>query len=271
MEVSPRRAETLAAVSVIAVLEHLPHEHAGVLTGVLDRRGVGWRTVRLHAGEPVPEPGQLGGLVVLGGDMNTDEDDRHPHLADERRLLGACVAAALPVLGICLGAQLLAEATGGRVTHERPEIGFVPVHRTAAGDADALLSAFPDGSVTFNAHGDAITPGADAVVLARSADTPVHAFRVGESAWGVQFHPEFDADLVAGYVRAPGVGAYLRANGWEPDALLAEARRQDQAHRRMGAALFDRWVDLALLSASSPRTPAGPGRWPSPRWSARSR
>jgi GMP synthase-like glutamine amidotransferase len=231
----------------IAVLEHFPHEHAGVLGQVLDASGVPWHTVRLHAGEPVPgDPGALAGLVVLGGDMNTDEDDRYPHLAEERALLAASVAAGTPVLGLCLGAQLLAEATGGRVAHGQPEIGFVPVERTAAGRADALLEVFTDGSPTFNAHADVIAVGPDAVVLASSAQTLVHAFRVGPSAWGVQFHPEFEAAMVTGYVQAPGVPAYLRANGWEPEALLAEARRHDASHRRMGAALLERWVTLAV-------------------------
>lgn len=228
------------------VLEHLPHEPPAVLGRVLDASGTPWRTVRLHAGDPVPrDPAALGGLVVLGGDMNTDDDDRHPHLREERALLGRCVAAGTPVLGLCLGAQLLAEATGGRVAHATPEIGFLPVTRTPAGRDDPLLSALPDHSPTFNAHGDLITLG-EGVLLASSAQTVVQAFRVGERAWGLQFHPEFDADLVQGYVTAPGVPAYLRANGWEPARLLAQARRHDAAHQRMGGALLARWLELAV-------------------------
>lgn len=234
----------------IVILEHLAHEHPGLLRRVLERRALPWRTIRLHEGEPVPaSPEELGGLIVLGGDMNTDETDRYPHLEDERRLLAAGVAAGVPILGLCLGAQLLAEATGGKVTHGQPEIGFIPVTRTPEGCADPLLSAFIDGSPTFNGHGDSITAGPGAVILASSGQAPIQALRVGARAWGLQFHPEFDADLVATYIAASGVPAYLRANGWEPDALLAEARRHDVAHQQMGAALLDRWLDLAVDAA----------------------
>jgi len=241
-------------VPPIAVLEHLPHEHAGLLARVLDERGTPWRTVALHAGEPVPaDPRAIGGLVVLGGDMNTDQTAEFPHLEDERRLLADCVAAGTPVLGLCLGAQLLAEATGGSVAHTTPEIGFIPVTRTPAGRADPLLSVFDDGTPTFNAHGDTITAGPGVAVLAASDATPVHGLRAGERAWGVQFHPEFDADLTARYVRAPGVADYLRANGWEPADLLAEARRHDAAHQRMGRAVLGRWLDLAAAAGRDGR------------------
>ena len=235
----------------IVVLEHLPHEHPGVLAEVLDGRAVPWRTARLHAGDPVPAgPAGLGGVVVLGGDMNTDQTAQFPHLEDERRLLTVCVAAGTPVLGLCLGAQLLAEAVGGTVVHTTPEIGYIPLRLTPAGGDDALLSVLADGTPTFNAHGDTIAAAPGAVVLAGSAQTARQALRVGERAWAMQFHPEMDAGMVAEYIRATGVPAYLRANGWEPEDLLAEAHRHEAAHRAMGAALLGRWVDLAVVDGA---------------------
>ena len=108
-------------------------------------------------------------------------------------LLGKCVASDTPVLAICLVAQLLAEATGGSVRHDVPEIGYAPVRLTAAGRDDPLMSEFVDGTPTFNAHRDFITAGPDAVVLAYSQRAPVHAFRVGTRVYGLQVHPEMDA------------------------------------------------------------------------------
>jgi GMP synthase-like glutamine amidotransferase len=226
----------------ITVLEHLAHEGSGVLGEVLDAAGADWHVVRLHAGDAVPADADA--LVVLGGDMNTDEADRYPHLTDEVALLRRLVPHGVPVLGICLGAQLLAEATGGAVTHGQAEIGYPPVTLTAEGRRDPLLGVLGEATPTFNAHGDHIAVGPEATVLASSAATRVHAFRVGRAV-GVQFHPEIDAAFVMGYVAAPGVEAYLGSHGWTGARLLAEARARDAEHRAMGARLLGRWVELA--------------------------
>lgn len=241
----PGRQATRTA-GVVTVLQHLPHEHAAVAGEVLHARGYRVRTVRLWEGEPCPgDPDGLGALLVLGGDMDSDDKERYPFLADEVALLRRCVAAGTQVLGLCLGAQLLAEATGGRVDHGEPEIGYPVIHRTDAGRADPVLAALDDGTPAFNGHRDYVTPGQGSVVLARSAACPVQAFRTG-TALGLQFHPEIDAELVAGYVAVPEVRAYLRGAGWEPEALLAEARRRDPEHRAMGWRLLDRWAAVAL-------------------------
>ena len=231
----------------VLLIQHLPHEHEGVLGEVLVARGVPhtrWRAWAAPAA--LPELDRHDAIVVLGGDMNTDEDDRWPHLAVVRTLLTQAIEDDQPVLGLCLGAQLLAEATGGSVRHGRPEIGWIPIELTEAGRAERVLAANPDRTPFFNAHADHILPPPDARVLATSAETEVHAFRVG-SGLGLQFHPEIDASFVAGYVEADGVGDYLAANGWSPEALVTEARRRNDAHRAAGAALFHAWVDAADL------------------------
>ncbi|CAN5182091.1 type 1 glutamine amidotransferase [soil metagenome] len=225
----------------VLVVQHLPHEHAGVLGEVLVTSGCTVRTCRAWT-EPVPRDlTDVDAVVVLGGDMNTDEGKRWPHLGDVRALLADAVASDVPVLALCLGAQLLAEATGGRVHHGTPEVGYIPIHRTPEGHVHPVIGAVPDGSRWFNAHGDQITAPPGATLLARSDDTPVHAFQVGR-ALGLQFHPEVDASAVAAYVETRGIAEYLEAAGWTGERLLTEARRCNEAHRAAGRTLFEAWL-----------------------------
>lgn len=229
----------------VTVLQHGPWGGPGVIGDRLRHRGLGLDVRRVFAGDPVPDhPPEA--LVVLGGQMCTDEVDEHPFLRDEIDLLAKCVAADTPTLAICLGAQLLAEATGGDVRHEEPEIGFPAVRRTPAGRDDPLLRDFVDGTPTFNAHRDFIALGPDATLLAVGDRAPVHAFRVGQRVYGLQFHPEFDAAQVERYASADEPAAYLRRHGWQPSELIAQARDHDAAHTTMGRALADRWLDRVV-------------------------
>jgi GMP synthase (glutamine-hydrolysing) len=227
---------------IVTVLQHGPWGGPGVVGRQVVARGHELDVRAVYAGDEVPDdPPEA--LIVLGGQMCTDEKTAYPFLEQELALLGKCVASDTPALGICLGAQLLAEATGGSVRHDVPEIGYAPVRLSAAGREDPLMSRFIDGTPTFNAHRDFITAGPDAVVLASSDRAPVHAFRVGTRVYGLQFHPEMDAAQVERYANADQPGEYLRRHGWQPRDLIALARRHDVDHDRMGRQLADRWLD----------------------------
>lgn len=227
---------------IITVLQHGPWGTPGVVGAQLEARGVELDIRHVYADDAVPDdPPEA--LMVLGGQMCTDEQTQYPFLRREVELLAKCVAQDTPVLAICLGAQLLAEATDGTVRHDVPEIGYATIRLTAAGRDDPVLGALADDTPTFNAHRDFIATGPDAIVLAEGERTPVHAFRVGTRAYAVQFHPEFDADQVQRYASAGQPGEYLRAHGWEPADLIAVARDHDEDHPRMGRELADRWLD----------------------------
>jgi GMP synthase (glutamine-hydrolysing) len=156
-------------------------------------------------GDPLPDPAQLGGVLAMGGPMNVDETDRYPQLTVEREWLANAVNQGIPVLGICLGAQLLARALGARVRPgERTEIGFAPV--TVSDSKDPILGDLAPHTNVLHWHGDVMELPEGATLLASSAQTEIQAFRHG-NAWGVLFHPEADARLLGAWLSVPQMAA----------------------------------------------------------------
>ena len=175
--------------------------------------------------------------------MGVADQERLPHLREEIRLLRRCVESGAPVLGICLGSQLLAAALGGSVERARAkEIGFYRVRLAEAARSDALFSGAPGDFVAFHWHGDAFTLPAGAVALAGSTMTPLQAFRFGERAWGVQFHLETDFDVLRAMV-ASGT-AELSETGVEAELLQMQARRELPRLREVAAGVFSRFAAL---------------------------
>lgn len=175
----------------------------GIAVPALAERGVPVMRLDAFDAEPRwPSLDEISGLVVFGGEMNADEIERYPYLLTQRELIRRAVDAGMPVLGICLGAQMLARAFDARV-YRAPvrELGFKPVRITQAGEADPLLGAFHSGDRVFQWHEDTFDLPAGAELLAAGDDVQVQAFRMGRNAWGVQFHFEVDA---------AGVDAWLR-------------------------------------------------------------
>lgn len=217
--------------SDVLVIQHAAWEGPGLVGRALDERGVAWRSVTvLDEDDPdLPDVTTLAGLVVMGGGMGALDDAEHPGLAAERSLLTEATAAGVPVLGICLGMQLLAVALGGDLlTEHGDEIGVAPVSFTGAGLRDAYLypltvDASPDPEV-LHWHGDAVTAPPGATVLASTPLTPIQAFRSG-SALGLQFHLELDGAHLDEWLATPEM-----ADGLAPG--VAEAMRAD-ASRRM--------------------------------------
>jgi GMP synthase (glutamine-hydrolysing) len=186
-------------------------------------------------------PGDLGGvhgLVVLGGSMAAWEDERVPWLPHTRALMVEAVRTGVPLFGICLGAQLLASATGGRVERGASgiEAGLGLIVPTDEADGDPLMSALPaDGYVGAQGHQDAITELPPDAVLLGSGELYRHqVFRLGAVAWGVQYHPEVTADDFAGWMRADGDA--VAAAGLDPDEVARAVKDADDRLDELAAA-----------------------------------
>jgi GMP synthase (glutamine-hydrolysing) len=191
--------------------------------------GVEVRLVRAYAGEDPRPAADLDGLLVLGGRMSAHDDDA-PGLVATRSLLADATAAGVPTLGICLGAQLLAVATGGRVHVDAPpgrEAGVVDVRWRPEAAADPLLGSLArEGRSTLmpTMHADAIVDlPRGATWLAASRMYPYQAFRVGERAWGVQFHPEASPETMRSWSALSGDDAATAAG--IDDAVTAADER----------------------------------------------
>ncbi len=161
------------------------------------------RTIEEWTPAERPEPprplGDYGGLLVLGGEQNVCEQDRYPYLADELDLIGEWLAGGLPLLGVCLGAQLIAQAGGGVVVRaDERELGWLEVERLDAGARDPLLGFAAAHFTALQWHSYAVEPPPGAVALA-SSPVCLQAYRAGE-AWGVQYHPEVTPQILEDWI-----------------------------------------------------------------------
>lgn len=209
------------------VIENDPSDDLRRLGDWFTEAGLELTVVRPHAGDPLPATlDEHLALVVLGGDQsaypNAAGDPGAPWFPAVEGLLRKAVRHHVPTLGVCLGAQLLATAHGGLVERSTsgPEIGPGLVGRRDAADGDPLFKYVPLLPDVLQWHGDEITElPIGAVLLAASSRYPHQAFRLGDRAWGVQFHIECDAEMIADWTRTDG--ATLDELGYDPEAVVA--------------------------------------------------
>jgi GMP synthase (glutamine-hydrolysing) len=193
--------------------------------------GVESTVIRADEGEPVPTemPDGYHGLVLLGGAMAAWEDDVAPWLPDERELIRGSVGDGVPTMGVCLGGQLMTLALGGEMSRaEVAEIGLVSLSFTDAATDDPLLGAVPEGAPVGQYHIDTMaTLPEGAVLLASSRDCPHQAWRLGDRAWALQFHPEIDDVIMKSWVDDDRELVHER--GFDCDAIVDDvAARMDE-------------------------------------------
>lgn len=229
------------------ILQHEPHEGPGAIASWAAMRGHHLSFTALAQDASPPSLPNVDLLVIMGGAMNVDEETRYPWLATEKQWIASAIAANKVVLGVCLGAQLIARALGARVERNAHlEIGWFPVQKTK--DAPALFDAWPDAFDAFHWHGDMFHLPADAIRVAQSAACENQAFVYRDRVIGLQFHLEMTHEgarqLIQADAGARPVGPFIQS----ADAMLADPARFARLHQTLY-----RWLD-ALQRAYFPET-----------------
>jgi GMP synthase (glutamine-hydrolysing) len=205
----------------------------------------------LHDDDALPNPGSVAGAVFMGGPMSVNDVAEHPGLEREVAWLREALACDVPVLGICLGSQLLARALGAEVgPAAAKELGWAPIE--VADAADPLLGPLAPSTEVLHWHGEefAVPPGAE--TLASSAATPCQAFRAG-TAWGLLFHPEADGALVDAWLAEPSMAAEAREvlGAGAEDRLRAGAHEAASDLAPRSAAAFAAFAGLCRERAAA--------------------
>lgn len=235
-------------MSRLLVFQHVAAEPLGTLDALIRERG---HRVRFHNFHRLPdaEPSleRYRGLIVLGGPMNVEDQHRLPHLRTELRTIEQALAQDKPVLGICLGAQLLAHVLGAPVRrHEQHEIGWYDLALTEAGRRDPVTGALGESAPVFQWHSRTFDLPHGAEHLARTETCEQQAFRFGAAAYGFQFHLEADAAMIERWLAMPAFREELEAAGpprSEP-AIRAATAQLIGATQRRAAQVFNSFLDL---------------------------
>jgi GMP synthase-like glutamine amidotransferase len=197
---------------------------------------------------PPADPSTYDAVMAFGGSMHVDQGDVHPWIGEETALLTELLERGTPLLGVCLGAQLLSAAAGGEPRRAREtEIGWYDVEVSDPGAADALIGPLTPSFQAFEWHSYECGPPAHATVL---ASTPVcaQAFRVGEAAWGIQFHAEVTRADLEGWIDDYRDGHDTPPGGLDPEELRARTGPLMPAWNQLGRALCDRFLAAAARS-----------------------
>jgi GMP synthase (glutamine-hydrolysing) len=228
----------------VIAIQQIGCETPGVIGDALQSADIEISHVRVFRNDPVPvELGEASALVVMGGPMSVYQADRYPFIRDEISLIQDAIRQEKPVLGICLGSQLLASALGARVIKgDQKEIGWHTVELTEATANDPLWGGIDRSFTAFHWHGDIFHLPQDAVPLASSALTPCQAFRYGTNAYGILCHMEMTREIISCMIDA--FGEELRQENIECEALLRQAETHLPPLHRLGGTLFGHWTNL---------------------------
>lgn len=224
---------------------HQPDAGPGVFAEEMEDRGVQleeWRLSERGTGPP-REIADYDAVLTFGGAMHADQEDRHPWLRFEKDFLAAMLDDRMPILAVCLGTQVLTEAAGGEARRaSEPEIGWLEVEVTDEGAADPVIGPLAPTFTGLQWHSYEAVPPDGAALLARSPVCP-QAYRIGDRAWGIQFHAEVTAADLGHWIDDYHSDEDAVRIGLDPEALRAETNEKIAEWNRLGRDLCGRFLD----------------------------
>ena len=232
----------------LLVFQHIECEHPGIFRALLDEAEIQWDAVELDEGERIPDLGAYDALWVMGGPMDVWEEDECPWLVPEKAAIRHWVCdLKKPYLGFCLGHQLLADALGGVCSLQaEPEIGILGVELTADGRADPLFAGIESPIQCLQWHSVEVkTPPEGARVLASSEACSCQAMRVGDNAWGIQFHVELQESTIPDWGQIPAYSEALdrTTSPGSLERMQAQAEPLFAEFRNVSQILFNNFLD----------------------------
>lgn len=203
----------------VLLVQHARHEHPAALRRTLETQGIPTLWIHPYRGDPYPDLSEISGLVSLGGPMSANDEVGHPWIRDEIRLIQGALSRGMPILGICLGGQLLTRSLGHAVSpNPELEVGWFPLTLTPEGLHDRFLGVLTKPTV-YHFHFDTFELPHGAEKLASSEACDNQAYRIEEKAYGLQFHPEADHQLL---------GEWLSLEGFEKEIEDLRLRHGDR-------------------------------------------
>lgn len=223
----------------VVAFRHVPFEGLGLIEPALADRGINVEYADLfQEGAAMPDVATAAGLIFMGGPMSANDD--LPYLGHEIRFIQQALARNQPVLGVCLGSQLIAKATGARVfRNATKEIGWFDVHLTDAGRQDPIFSGLDGSETVFHWHGETFDLPESAVWLAYSDACRHQAFRLGTNVYGLQFHLEVTPEMIADWCTQDANCGDIRELH-----RPVEPKRNAERLAELSRLVFGRWCDL---------------------------